>query len=249
MWLVCSLWLIFQCLFSCLLLSISLCLGWLILWSGQYFLSVVGAFFHSCFAFALLPWCWFPVWHWSLLRWSLHYFLLAGWSGFPGSGISAWLLLVLFFLGVHRILLWLYFLVCILVWSILSQWFLRPWCCLLWYGWLFCWKSGFRLHLLSCSSDFFPIHLYPLILAVSLLVSFDSEIRAISIFSACNRVCRLFVFPFMPLVLIFATISFLFFLILGLLCFLSWCHLAWVLIPLSCLVFSFIPFVVIGLLG
>ena len=70
--------------------------------------------------------------------------------------------------------------------------------------------------------QFFPIHLYPLILAVTLLVSFDSEIRAKSIFSACSsRVCRLFVFPFRPLVLIFATISFLFFLILGLLCFLS----------------------------
>ena len=33
---------------------------------------------------------------------------------------------------------------------------------------------------------FFPIHLYPLILDISLLVSFDSEIRAISIFSACS---------------------------------------------------------------
>ena len=96
---------------------------------------------------------------------------------------------------------------------------------------------------------FFPIYLYPLILAVSLLVSLDSDIRAISFLSACSRVCRLFVFHCRPLVSILATTSFLFFFILGLLCFfLSWFHLDWVLIPLSCLV-TFFLFVVVGLLG
>ena len=67
---------------------------------------------------------------------------------------------------------------------------------------------------------FFPIHLYPLMLADSLLLSLDSVIRAMSTFSVSRRVCILLIFPFIPLVFMLAIIRFLFFLILGLLVFL-----------------------------
>ena len=67
---------------------------------------------------------------------------------------------------------------------------------------------------------FFPIHLYLLMLADSLLLSLDFVIRAMSTFSASRRVCKLLIFPLIPLVFMLAIVRFLFFLILGLLVFL-----------------------------
>ena len=67
---------------------------------------------------------------------------------------------------------------------------------------------------------FFPIHLYPLMLAYSLLLSLDSVIRAMFTLSTSRRVRILMVFSLIPLVFMLAIVRFLFFLILGVLVFL-----------------------------